>query len=155
GVRTFLELAPGARLTGLVGQILQGRPHDALALDAASGQRSGFVDLATALAWLATAGHDVRMSAWGHADAAALAKPAFTVPIVGANYVKPRPKSPPAPARSLPRPDAPATNGIATPTMNGHRSEPPPPAPKRDPVAPPPAPAVDSHALTQALQVTR
>jgi acyl transferase domain-containing protein len=153
GVRTFLEIGPGARLTGLVGQILQGRPHDALSLDASGGLRSAFLDLATALAWLAAHGHDVRLSAWSPLNASARDKPAYTVAIGGANYVKPRPPSTVRPPITpLPRPSAPATNGVATPTMNGQRPDPPPPSAARPA---PPAAAFDGAALTQALQVTR
>ena len=171
GARTFLEVGPGGRLSGLVGQILQGRPHDVFALDAASGQRPGFFDLASVLAWLASHGLDVNLSDWGGVAArepAEKSKPGLTVSLCGANYVKA--KTPPAPlgsrsetevgaasrvspptppgSRVLPRTIAepsPSTNGAATPTMNGHSSD-------RLPLPPRPA---DASALAQALQVTR
>ncbi len=160
GARAFLEVGPGGRLTGLVGQILQGRPHDVLALDAASGQRPGFVDLACVLGWLASLGHDLDLSGWGGATATIEKnKPSLVVPICGANYVKPRVgaasrAAPTAPhgsrgVQQTPAEPSPSTNGVVTPTMNGSRSE-------RDLDAPAPrhTPA-DPSALTQALQVTR
>jgi acyl transferase domain-containing protein/NAD(P)-dependent dehydrogenase (short-subunit alcohol dehydrogenase family)/acyl carrier protein len=102
GVRTFLEAGPGARLSGLVEAILQGRGA-ALALDASSGQRGGFYDLADCLARLAARGHAVDLAAWDPVDStmidAAPRKPAHTVNLCGANYVKPRPPRPPAPSR--------------------------------------------------------
>ena len=38
GIRTFLEVGPGGKLSGLVRSILAGRPHEAIALDSSSGQ---------------------------------------------------------------------------------------------------------------------
>ncbi len=132
GIRIFLEVGPGRRLTGLVSAILQGRDHEALALDSSNGQRSGMCDLACCLAHLAARGHEVKLSAWD-ADAPLPQTPAdspkrpLLVPLCGANYVKPKPK------RTEPRP---SMNGTPKPTMNG----PNPP---------------DSTALAQALQMTR
>ena len=46
GIRTFLEVGPDRKLTGLVGAILGGREHAALAVDASRGQRGNLADLA-------------------------------------------------------------------------------------------------------------
>jgi acyl transferase domain-containing protein len=156
GVRTFLEVGPGARLTGMVGAILSGREHEALALDASNGQRSGVFDLACCLACLAVLGYGVDVKAWD-ADApprppADGGKPTLLVPICGANYRKPKPSRPPLRGGSTPpaRPAAPAPvsivehrpilNGSSSPTMNR-----PLPLP----------PAADTSAVQQALRETR
>ena len=162
GVRVFLEVGPGARLTGMVGAILNGREHEALALDPSSGQRSGLFDLACCLACLAVLGYGVDVKAW---DAGAPprppadGKPTLLVPICGANYRKAKPSRPPIRTLTPPaRPVASAPvlsvehrhspNGSSSLTMNG--SLPPPQA------APPiGAPSVDTSAVQQALRETR
>jgi acyl transferase domain-containing protein/NAD(P)-dependent dehydrogenase (short-subunit alcohol dehydrogenase family) len=144
GVRTFLEVGPGARLTGMVGAILERRDHEALAVDGSSGQRSGFFDLACALARLAALGHGPRLSAWDPVaagrDPLDAKKLALVIPLCGANYVKPKPKRPPTVHR-------PALHGSSHSTMNGT-------SPPRDP-SPAPATPSDNAALSQALQITR
>jgi acyl transferase domain-containing protein/NAD(P)-dependent dehydrogenase (short-subunit alcohol dehydrogenase family) len=112
GVRTFVEVGPGARLSGLVTAILADRPHTAIALDASGGRRSGIADLARCLAQLAVLGYPVALTRWDEgfmpAPAANGKKPALIVNLNGANYVKPREKRPAAPPR-------PSTSTLAPP----------------------------------------
>lgn len=120
GVRTFLEVGPGSTLTKLVESILEGQPHQAIALDASAGKRSGLVDLAVTLSRLAALGHSVRLSAWDEGAPPVEAKPdrpTMTIPICGANYRKPTPSrparkatTPSQPARTQPETDAPMAN---------------------------------------------
>jgi len=118
GIRTFVEVGPGRRLSDLIGEILAGEEITVVAVDASSGQRRGLVDLARMLAQFAAAGHAVALDQWdeGALDAwrheAAREKPALTVKISGANHVTDRPKRPPrAPAPALvPTASAPASS---------------------------------------------
>ena len=106
GVRTFLEVGPGTKLSGLVGAILDGQPHEVLTLDASAGKRSGLIDLARVLAHLSALGYRTDLPRWdeGHAERKTKGetKPTLTVPICGANYVKPKDAKPP----TMPRPDS-------------------------------------------------
>ncbi len=155
GVPTFLEVGPRTHLTGMVSATLAGREHEAFALDGSSGQRSGFFDLASTLAWLASLGYDIHLAKWDDGTERLRRlppesrKPTFTVELGGANYVKPKakrpPTPPPVPKRSVAEPQPPKKE-VVTPTMNGSRSTSPP-----TPVTPVP----DGTAFTQALQVTR
>jgi acyl transferase domain-containing protein/NADP-dependent 3-hydroxy acid dehydrogenase YdfG len=101
GVRTFVEVGPGARLTGLVGAILGDRPHRAVAVDASNGARDGVVDLARVLAALAAEGRACDLRRWddGHAPVTVDQNSArrMTVPICGANYRSERSKPKPRP----------------------------------------------------------
>ncbi|MBI1372367.1 MAG: SDR family NAD(P)-dependent oxidoreductase [Phycisphaera sp.] len=100
GVRTFVEVGPGAVLTGLVGAILGDADHTAIALDASRGKRSGQHDLALLLARLASLGYAVDLTRWD-TPASAIEidqkKPGMTVKLTGANYVTPREPRPPRP----------------------------------------------------------
>jgi acyl transferase domain-containing protein/NAD(P)-dependent dehydrogenase (short-subunit alcohol dehydrogenase family) len=152
GLRDFLEVGPGSRLTGLVGAILADREHQAFALDASAGRKSGIFDLAFTLAWLASRGHRVDLILWNGRRPpveAGNGKTGFTVPICGANYRRARtipPRLPPAP---LVPEQKPSSNGASKATMNG--SNPPPKMPPR----PEPAPSPPGEALTQVLQATQ
>ena len=132
GIRTFVEVGPGARLSGIVKAILGDRDFAAVAVDSSSGKRSGVADLARTLAQLAALGHTVRIAAWDgtfQPPAIPAKKPAMTVPLCGANYVKPKTRRAPAPPRSstpaellLPLQAAPHTALPAFP--RGHRRPP-------------------------------
>ena len=106
GIRLFLEVGPGARLTGLVKAILSGKEHTALALDASGGNRSGIADMARSLACLAAQGYPLKLSLWEGGEAAVkdvLGKKIskLAVKLTGANYRTPRPAN--APKKPLPR----------------------------------------------------
>ncbi len=112
GARFFLEVGPGSRLTGLVKSILGDEEHVAHALDASSGKRSGAVDLARTLARASAYGFQINWSQWdtaasSFANEGERKKPALTVAISGANYVKKKPASTSRPSptnATVPRP---------------------------------------------------
>ena len=139
GIRTFIEIGPGARLSGLVASILADRPHAAIALDASGGRGSGIADLARCLAQLAVLGYHVALPRWdeGYCPAPAPAgkKPAMTINLNGANYSKPKEKRPPAPPRPTPSATVPASAALSGGMV---------------------APAAVSHdVLSESLRVTR
>jgi len=137
GVRTFLEIGPGARMSGLVDAILGAQPHHSVAVDASGGQRDGIVDLARALAELAVLGHGVDLARWNDGcpvDPESLKpKAKLTVPICGANHVSPRPQKPKAAPRlaaaSTPAPRAPEAAMTTTPTPRPESHPSPAPSP--------------------------
>ncbi len=88
GARTFLEVGPDAKLTGLVRAILEGRDHLALAVDASRGSAGNLHDLACSLATLASLGYAVDLTRWdegAHETGTSLKKAGFTVKVCGAN----------------------------------------------------------------------
>ena len=154
GCRSFLEVGPGGRLTGMVEAILSGRDAAALAVDASSGQRGG-VDLAGCLAWLASRGHEANLAAWEPARRQAIS-PAASRPtpfLCAAPTTSSRARPPLPPRRTSPAQHqssvdlSPASNGT-TPMMN-HPTPPQPIPPSAVPAAP------DGAAVAQALQITR
>ena len=139
GIRTFIEIGPGARLSGLVAAILAGRPHSVMALDASGGKRSGIADLARTLAQLAVLGYKLKLAGWDEGYRPALPavgkKPTLTINLSGANYVKPKTKRPAAPPRPA------VTAAVCTPS--------PQPVEMAVPAA------VSRDVLTESLRVTR
>jgi len=138
GVRTFVEVGPGSRLSGLVKAILGEHRHTVVALDASGGKRSGMVDLARCLAQLAVLGHPLQLTRWDEGfqppTLAAGKKPAMTIPLCGANYVKPRTKRPP-------------TVPALRPALQS--------APAAVPLAAASTAALSQDALAESLRVTR
>ncbi len=159
GIRTFLEVGPGGKLSGLVRAILQGRDHDAVALDASSGKKSGIFDLACVLGHLAALGHNVDLARWDESFAlqprpSESKKPAMTVRLTGANYVKARPvaaQRPPVTVAPLtPTPLVQDKQEGFVPLQQKSQKQ----SPSMTPNIPAPAPAA-SPAIAQALQATQ
>ncbi len=130
GARTFIEVGPADRLTGLVKAILEGKEHEAFAIDAGSGSRSGLANLARTLAQLAALGYAVDLKPWDEGFAPPNPqKPGLSVTLTGVNYVKPRAPRPPRIA-AAPAPAA------STPGNGSTRTAPPVPPPQTAPTAP-------------------
>ncbi len=92
--RMFLEVGPGARLTGLVHSILEGRNHHAIAVDTIPGDHAegDLVGLAIALANLSALGYPVKLEQWDEgyrvpASAPASSRKLLTVKVCGAHPV--------------------------------------------------------------------
>ncbi|PLX98370.1 MAG: beta-ketoacyl synthase [Desulfuromonas sp.] len=99
GVRTFVEIAPGARLTGMVKAILGERDYQALALDSSNGKRAANVDLARTLAKLAALGQHLDLTRWDDTYVPPVLdnkkKPGISIQLSGANHFKRPAKRPP------------------------------------------------------------
>lgn len=165
GVRTFVEVGPDAVLTGLVGKILEDKPHRAVALDRA-GQ--GAQALLAGLARLVAAGvpfepHRLTDEHRRARDPRRQKPPALPIPIAGCNHGKlypppegaaglpppnpPRQEAPPKP-HEPPAPPASAPSPVNAPSQNFT----PPLPPLGAPASPTAPPGVDPHWLeTQRL----
>ncbi len=98
GVRTFIEVGPGGRLTGMVKAILGDRDFQAIALDSSNGRRSAIHDLARTLAKLSVLGETINLNLWDEGFAAknpVSEKKGLSVSICGANAYKQPKKRPP------------------------------------------------------------
>ncbi|WP_136525292.1 type I polyketide synthase [Geomonas ferrireducens] len=169
GVTTFVEVGPGNRLTGLTQAILSERPHLAVALDASSGKRSGIADLARVLAQLSVLGYGVNLALWdeGHRPAPVTGKkPALSIPISGANYVKPKQKKPPVPPKPVaasvaPFQAVPANTSQAAAPVQHAAQRPQAPQQVAAPVAPvaqqsfAPVQAAGQESLSESLRLAR
>ncbi|KAF0174681.1 MAG: polyketide synthase family protein [Limisphaerales bacterium] len=134
GATTFLEVGPGRVLSDLAAAILADTGAETIALDASRGARNGTLDLATALCRVAALGHPVNLAKWEIAPPAApTGKPAFTVPISGANVRTSKPaarppiltkpaaragdlQSPPASTLNTPTPPSARAGGLQPPS---------------------------------------
>jgi acyl transferase domain-containing protein len=92
GARAFVEIGPKAALTRLVQSILEGKPFEAMAMDASAGRRSGIADLARVLAHLAAIGHPVKLTRWER-PAVEPRRMKMNIPLTGANYRPPNEKA--------------------------------------------------------------
>ncbi|MEM1344366.1 MAG: SDR family oxidoreductase, partial [Pseudomonadota bacterium] len=131
GVRHFIEIGPGAALTGLVGATLGDRAHLALALDRRGVD--GVTQFWRTLGALSVAGQRLNLAAlWNDLPAPARrpVPPAHALSLCGANYNKPYP--PPAPGGETASP--PPSAATAGPSLAAPRAaEPAAPAPDRRP----------------------
>ena len=157
GVRTFVEVGPGARLTGLVRAILGDRPFRAVALDASNGKKSGIADLARVIASLAAEGRALSVGAWDGefvAPEKESGKPRMTIPICGANHRSPRK---PRAAALAPKPAASAQPVVAQAPVRTTPTSSPALSPAPIAAAPPimPVPMPTGGAVAELMRQTQ
>jgi polyketide-type polyunsaturated fatty acid synthase PfaA len=116
GVRTFVEVGPGAVLSGMIGRICGDRPHRAIPLDRPG--KNGVTSLWQAVGQLAVAGHAMDLAPlWAEfalaPDPRGRPKPKISVEISGTNYGKKYP--PPGGSAALPPPNPPRAAAAKAP----------------------------------------
>ncbi|HWL94748.1 MAG TPA: SDR family NAD(P)-dependent oxidoreductase [Phycisphaerae bacterium] len=94
GARVFVEVGPRTVVSGLIADILKGRLHVMMAVDASAGRGSGVLDLAAVLARLAALGFEVDLTRWER-PVSDPRVPKMTVSLSGANYRAARKERPP------------------------------------------------------------
>jgi malonyl CoA-acyl carrier protein transacylase len=164
GMRCFVEVGPGSVLTGLVGRILEGSPHQAFSFDQKG--RDSTRSLWLGLGRLAAAGRPLHLAALtaeygAPVDPATRVGPRLAVSITGGNVGNPYP--PPGGAAALPPPNPPRRTPPAEPPAPALPAKPPtpptppstamsltPPAPPLAPAAAP-APASSSSSSSSSL----
>ncbi|MCD4654073.1 SDR family NAD(P)-dependent oxidoreductase, partial [bacterium] len=119
GIRTFIEVGPGRRMSGLIRSILEGETVYTVSVDQSNSKKSGQEDLARMLGRLAVLGYPITLTAWDETFVSETRKetkkPAMEIMIGGANYI--RPKEPlPAFTISSATTIQPGTNGLPTTT---------------------------------------
>lgn len=134
GVRTFVEVGPGSALTALVGQILDGLPHHAVATDRAG--RHGVTQFHDTLARLAVLGVPLSWTGlWEQHRAvpparSASAQTRMLIPVNGRNHgrIHPAPRSEAEPAATeaediAPAPPTPSTRSTVPLPVPGRRRD--------------------------------
>ena len=148
GVRIFVEVGPGAALTGLIGQCCKGKPHRAVSLDR-KGQ-AGLTSLWQALGQLVVAGVPLDLAPLWTEYAAKVVKdkpaPKLTIPVSGTIINKPYP--PKGGASALPPPNLSAPNASAP--HPPHALEPRPLSNHQAPPSPTPEPRAQNNAAPRA-----
>ncbi len=167
GARTFLEVGPDGKLSGLVRSILEDADHAAIAIDRSRGEgpHGNLIDLAAALANLAAIGYPLALDRWddaagGKPSPAPAARKGPTVKVCGANPMPATPPPPPPtpmsaprvqpkpiPAATAPEPIMPSAIPSHAPGTNGHAPPATRPAPTSRPL---PSVSKGSHAPVAA-----
>jgi len=133
GITTFIEVGPGARLSGMVKKILaEKKDVNIITLDASNGKRMGMNDLGRCVAQLAALGIAPNLHVWDEGFASRWLnrpeensrKPRMSIPICGANYVKEREPLPRSTRTLVDRRELEALKNQQTPqgTGSGHEN---------------------------------
>ena len=91
GIRTFIEVGPGAVLSGLIKNILETNDYKVVTMDSSKGKNSSVVDFGKALAQLVAFGYKLNIEKWQNGAEwleknPISNKPKMNIPLVGANY---------------------------------------------------------------------